>query len=124
MLRSEVAAAAVVLLGLSACSDTGRQGSAGSSGYSGASTPSGYSGSSYTPSSASGSSYAGSAQAGLPSTGASEAQLRQNLMRHGYSNISDIRQSSDGWVGTAVNARGQPVDFDADTGGVIIIHLQ
>lgn len=124
MLRNAVAAAAIVLLGLSACSGTDRQGSAGPSSDSGASTPSGYSGSSYTPSSASGSSYTGSSQAGSPSASASEAQLRQNLMRHGYSNVSNVRQSSDGWAGTAVNGRGQPVNFDADPAGIIIIHLQ
>ncbi len=69
----------------------------------------------------------GSAAATMPSTGGSgssmtsEAQVRQNLRDHGYSNLSNLQRSGDDWIGTATDSSGNPVNFDVNPSGVIVI---
>lgn len=65
-----------------------------------------------------------SSAAAAPTSGSSamnESQARQNLRDHGYGNVSNLHRSGDDWVGTATNNNGQPVNFDMNPAGIIVI---
>jgi hypothetical protein len=98
MRSRSVMAAAVLLIGLSGCQ----------SWESGSSTQSSDSGSS-------------SGATGSPTGAMSEAQARQDLSNQGYSNVSDMHQSGNDWMGSAIDSSGKPVNFDVDEQGVIVI---
>ncbi len=99
-MRPPVMAAAVILIALSGCSSW-RSGSSNWSGASGSSTQSGATSS--------------------PTHAMSESQVRQDLGEHGYSNVSGLHRSGNDWTGAAVDSSGQPVNFDVDEQGVIVI---
>ena len=46
-------------------------------------------------------------------------QVRQLLHNQGYTDITDLHQNGDDWVGAAATNKGTHVDFDIDKRGVI-----
>jgi hypothetical protein len=46
-------------------------------------------------------------------------QVTQLLNNQGYTNIKDLHQNGDDWVGAATTSNGNHVDFDIDKSGVI-----
>lgn len=46
-------------------------------------------------------------------------QVRQLLHNQGYTNVKDLHQNGDDWLGSATTSSGTHVDFDMDKNGVI-----
>ena len=61
------------------------------------------------------------ASSGSSTPTVSESRVRKNLGEHGYSNISDLHETSNGWSGAAIDASGKPVDFNVDHLGAILV---
>ncbi|MGH8320129.1 MAG: hypothetical protein ACREUL_19530 [Steroidobacteraceae bacterium] len=49
----------------------------------------------------------------------SAQQVTQLLHSQGYTNVRDLHQNGDDWVGAATTRTGGHVDFDIDKSGVI-----
>jgi hypothetical protein len=98
-LSRSVTVAAAVLIGLAGC-HSWRSGS----------TQTGDSGSSMQ-----------SSATGSSTRSMNESQVRRDLSDHGYNNVSSLHQSGSDWVGSATDTTGQPVNFDVDDQGVIVI---
>lgn len=49
----------------------------------------------------------------------SAQQVTQLLHDQGYTNVRDLHQNGDDWVGAATARSGKHVDFDIDKNGVI-----
>lgn len=49
----------------------------------------------------------------------SARQVTQLLHNQGYTNVRDLHQNGDDWVGAATTSAGNHVDFDIDKNGVI-----
>ncbi len=62
---------------------------------------------------------AGSSSAATSSL--SEAEVRQSLSEHGYGNVANLHRAGDDWVGTATDSDGQPVNFDMNPGGILVV---
>lgn len=48
-----------------------------------------------------------------------EEQVAQLLHNQGYTNVTDLHQNGDDWVGAATTNTGNHVDFDMDKKGVL-----
>ncbi len=48
-----------------------------------------------------------------------QQQVTQELEDRGYTNIANLRHSGGDWTGSAVNEQGQGVNFDVDPYGAI-----
>ena len=46
-------------------------------------------------------------------------QVRQLLHTKGFTNVKDLHQNGDDWLGSATTSSGTHVDFDMDKSGVI-----
>lgn len=58
---------------------------------------------------------------GSSTSSMSEARVRQDLSDHGYTNVSDLHRSGDGWAGSAVDSTGKSVNVDVDHLGAILV---
>jgi uncharacterized protein YceK len=46
-------------------------------------------------------------------------QVEELLQNQGYTDVTDLHQNGNDWIGAAVTSAGKHVDFDIDKGGVI-----
>jgi hypothetical protein len=53
-----------------------------------------------------------------------QAQLIKKMHRHGYTNVSNLRQSGSDWTGSATDTAGEMVVFQADPTGTIVVQIQ
>ncbi len=108
-MRTPHAAAAALLAGFAACSGPDRNPGQGA-------LSSDTGGSAAAATSTSG---ADATMSGAPSL--SEAEVRQSLGDHGYGNVANLHRSGDDWLGTATDSSGQPVNFDMNPSGILVI---